>query len=182
MPELLRLFLIFARVGVTTFGGGMAMLPVIMREFVTRREWITADEYADMAAVGQCTPGIIAVNMATFIGTKRAGTIGGIVSTLGMVVPSMIVITVIAAFLESFAHIPAVGHAFAGVRVAVCAVIIKAIVGLWKSSVKDITAGAVFAVVFLLAILLGIHPAILAIIAGAFGVIIGRLRRRKVAK
>ena len=155
------------------------MLPVMMREFVTQREWITADEYADMAAVGQCTPGIIAVNLATFIGSKRAGTVGGIVSTLGMVVPSMIVITIIATFLENFAYIAVVGHAFAGVRVAVCAVIIKAIVGLWKSSVKDITAGAIFAVVFLLAILLGLHPAILAIMAGIFGVLIGRMRRRE---
>ena len=154
------------------------MLPVMMREFVTRREWITDGEFADMSAVGQCTPGIIAVNLATFIGTKRKGTIGGIVSTLGMVTPSMIIITVVAMFLESFAHIPAVGHAFAGVRVAVCAVIIKAIVGLWKSGVRDITAGAVFAVVFMLAFLFGIHPALLAILAGVFGVLIGRIRRR----
>jgi len=182
VPELLKLFLIFAKVGVTTFGGGMAMLPVMMREFVTRRAWITDGEFADMSAVGQCTPGIIAVNLATFIGTKRKGTIGGIVSTLGMIMPSMIVITVIAAFLNNFAHIAAVQHAFAGVRVAVCAVIIKAIVSLWKSSIKDVTAGIIFAVVFLLAIIFGIHPAILALIAGVFGVVIGRLRRKKAAK
>ena len=153
------------------------MLPVIMREFVFRREWVTADEYADMTAVGQCTPGIIAVNMTTFIGLKRAGIAGAIVSTLGMLVPPIILITAIAVFLENFVHIPAVAHAFAGVRVAVCAVIIKALVTLWKSSVKDITAGTVFAAVFLLALILGIHPAILAIAAGAFGVLIVRIRR-----
>lgn len=178
MPELLRLFLIFARIGFTTIGGGMAMLPVIMREFVFQREWITADEYADMAAIGQCTPGIIAVNMATFIGSKRAGVIGGIVSTLGMIIPPMILITVIAMFLDNFTHIPAVNHAFAGVRVAVCAVIIKAIVGLWKASVRDTTAGVIFAAVFLLAIAFGFHPAVLVLLAGAFGVLIGRIRRR----
>ena len=97
----------------------MAMLPVIMREFVFRREWVTADEYADMTAVGQCTPGIIAVNMTTFIGLKRAGIAGAIVSTLGMLVPPIILITAIVVFLENFVHIPAVAHAFAGVRVAV---------------------------------------------------------------
>ena len=179
VPELLKLFLLFARVGITTFGGGMAMLPVMMTEFVTRREWITDVEFADMSAVGQCTPGIIAVNLATFIGTKRKGTIGGIVSTLGMVAPSMVIITIIAAFLNNFAYIPAVEHAFAGVRVAVCAVIIKAIAGLWKSSVKDLTASVLFAVVLLLAVVFGIHPAILAIAAGVFGVVIGRIRRRE---
>lgn len=178
MPDLLKLFLIFAKIGFTTIGGGMAMLPVIMREFVVKREWITSDEYADMAAIGQCTPGIIAVNMATFIGSKRAGVIGGIISTLGMIVPPMIFITIIAAFLDNFTHIPAVQHAFAGVRVAVCAVIIKALVGLWKSSVKDLTAVAVFVIVFMLAFLTGIHPAILVISAGAFGVVFGRIRRR----
>ncbi len=87
-------------------------------------------------------------------------------------------ITLVAVFLGSFTHIPAVRHAFAGVRVAVCAVILKAIITLWKSSVKDITAGCVFAAVFLSALLLGVHPAILAVAAGAFGVIFGRLRVR----
>lgn len=179
MPELLRLFLVFAKIGVTTIGGGMAMLAPMMREFVIRREWLTAEEFADITAVGQCTPGIIAVNIATFVGSKRAGVVGGVVSTLGIILPSVVIITIIAAFLENFVHISWVSHAFAGVRVAVGALLIKVIVGLWKTSVSDITAGVIFAVVFLLVTILGVHPALLAILAAVSGIIIMRIRRRR---
>ena len=116
MSEYVELFLTFAQVGVCTFGGGYAMLPILQREVVEKKGWVTAEELADYFAIGQCTPGVIAVNTATFVGAKRKGSLGGVVATLGMVFPSIVIITLIAAFLRNFAHMPNLGHAFAGVR------------------------------------------------------------------
>lgn len=150
MSEYLQLFLTFAQVGVCTFGGGYAMLPILQREVVEKRGWATEEELADYFAIGQCTPGIIAVNTATFVGAKRKGTLGGVIATLGVVFPSVVIITLIAAFLKSFAHIPAVGHAFAGVRAAVVALIASSVLKLGKTTVKDGFSVGVFAAVFLL--------------------------------
>ena len=127
-----ELFLTFAKIGVMTFGGGYAMLPILQREVVENKGWATEEELADYFAIGQCTPGIIAVNTATFIGQKLCGAPGGITATLGVVFPSLVIITVIAAALRNFAEIPAVRHAFAGVRVCVCVLILNAVVKLWK--------------------------------------------------
>jgi chromate transporter len=117
MKELLELVWTFAYIGAFTFGGGYAMLPMLKREIVEKKHWATIDEIMDYFAIGQCTPGIIAVNTATFIGYKRKGVAGGIFATLGLVLPSLVIISVIAAGLENFAHIAAVQHAFAGIRV-----------------------------------------------------------------
>ncbi|MBP3925823.1 MAG: chromate transporter, partial [Clostridium sp.] len=117
MNKYLDLFLTFARIGGLTFGGGYAMLPMLQREVVEKRGWATEEELMDYYAIGQCTPGIIAVNTATFVGQSTAGTIGGIIATLGVVFPSLIIITLIAAFLQNFAQLPIVQNAFAGIRV-----------------------------------------------------------------
>ena len=110
-----QLFVSFARVGVLTFGGGYAMIPMLEREIVDRRGWATSEELMDYYAVGQCTPGVIAVNTATFIGYKTAGNLGGIVATLGVVFPSLLIISVIAGIIQNFSDIPAVKSAFAGI-------------------------------------------------------------------
>ena len=136
-----QLFLTFAKVGVMTFGGGMAMLPILQREVVEDKGWATDEELVDYFAIGQCTPGIIAVNTATFIGQKQAGIIGGIVATLGIVFPSLIIITALAGVINSFSHLAWVQHAFAGIRVCVCVLIFNAVVKLFKGSVKDWAAG-----------------------------------------
>ena len=129
LKELWELFLTFAKVGVMTFGGGMAMLPILQREVVENKGWATDEELTDYFAIGQCTPGIIAVNTATFIGYKQRGVLGGIVATLGVILPSLVIIMVIASVLENFAQIPIVQHAFAGINVAVAALIVQAVVG-----------------------------------------------------
>ncbi len=147
LPLLLDLFCTFFRVGLFTFGGGYAMLPLLQREIVEKKKWATEEELLDYFAVGQCTPGIIAVNTATFVGCKQKGLTGGIVASLGIVSPSLIIITVIAAVLENFAHIPAVQNAFAGIRVAVCVLILNSVVKLLKSAVKDKLTLIVFLVV-----------------------------------
>ena len=120
MKECLELFLTFAKVGVMTFGGGMAMLPILQREVVENKGWATDEELTDYFAIGQCTPGIIAVNTATFIGQKRKGILGGIVATLGIVFPSLIIITLLAGLITSFSHLEWVQNAFAGIRVLPC--------------------------------------------------------------
>ena len=148
----LQLFLTFAQIGACTFGGGYAMLPILQREVVEKRGWCSEEELADYFAIGQCTPGIISVNTATFVGHKQKGTLGGIVATLGMIAPSVVIITVIAAFLRNFAHIPAVAHAFNGVRAAVVALIASSVLKLGKTTVKDGPSVAIFLCVLLLSV------------------------------
>lgn len=191
MNEFLQLFLVFAQVGVCTFGGGYAMLPILQREVVDKRGWCSEDELADYFAIGQCTPGVIAVNTATFVGAKRKGVPGGIVATLGMVFPSVVIITVIAAFLQNFAHIPAVGHAFAGVRAAVVALIASSVWKLAKTTIKNWWGGALFAAVLLLSVfseaLRGLFPAVeflftpvaCVVMAGVVGLAVTVVQTRK---
>ena len=147
------LFLTFAGVGVCTFGGGYAMLPILQREIVEKKEWATEAELTDYFAIGQCTPGVIAVNTATFVGQKQKSIPGGIVATLGLVFPSIVIILVIAAFLQNFADLPVVIHAFAGVRACVCALILSSVLKLRKSSLVDGPTAVIFAVVLVLAVI-----------------------------
>ena len=149
----LDLFLTFARVGGCTFGGGYAMLPILQREIVEKKEWATEAELTDYFAIGQCTPGVIAVNTATFVGQKQKSIPGGIVATLGLVFPSIVIILVIAAFLQNFADLPVVIHAFAGVRACVCALILSSVLKLRKSSLVDGPTAVIFAVVLVLAVI-----------------------------
>ena len=148
----LDLFLTFARVGVCTFGGGYAMLPILQREVVERKGWATEEQLADYYAIGQSTPGIIAVNTATFVGQSQRGAAGGIVATLGVVFPSVVIILAIAAFLQNFAHLPVVIHAFAGVRACVCALILSSVLKLRKTTVVDRPTFVIFLAVFLLSV------------------------------
>ena len=186
----LDLFLTFAKVGVCTFGGGYAMLPILQREVVENKGWATEEELTDYFAIGQCTPGVIAVNTATFIGYKYKGVIGGILTTLGVVFPSLIIITLIAAFLSNFAHIPAVQHALAGVNACVVALIASSVIKLGKSTVKDGPTVFIYLVVLALAAgssLLGFSgvlkklasPAVLVVIAGVLGLCARRVLPKK---
>ena len=148
----LDLFLTFAKVGVCTFGGGYAMLPILQREVVEKKGWATDGELTDYFAVGQCTPGIIAVNTATFIGYKYKGVPGGVLATLGVVFPSLVIITAIAAFLSSFADIPVVRHALAGINAAVVALIASSVRKLGSSTLKNGAAITIFLCVLALAV------------------------------
>ena len=147
----LDLFITFAKVGVCTFGGGYAMLPIMERELVDNKGWTTVDELADYYAVGQCTPGVIAVNTATFVGKSKAGIAGAVCATLGVVFPSIVIILIVAAFLSNFMHIEWVNHAFNGVRAGVVALILSSVIKLFKSAVKDWPTRIIYAVVLLLA-------------------------------
>lgn len=179
LKQLGRLFITFAVVGVTTFGGGYAMLPALQREVVEKRRWATDEEVMDWYAIGQCTPGVIAVNTATFVGQKLAGVLGGMFATLGVVFPSLVIITIIAAFIQNFAHLPAVQSAFAGIRVCVCVLILNAVVKLWKKSVVDWKTLLIFIAVFACSVFLSISPVIYVLAAAIAGIIVKELEARK---
>ena len=172
--KLLSLFLSFAKVGVMTFGGGYAMIPILEREIVENRKWASSEEMMDYYAVGQCTPGVIAVNTATFIGYRVAGPAGGVTATLGVVFPSVVIICLIAGILTNFADIPAVKSAFTAIRVCVCVLIFNAVVKLWKGAVKDKAGLVLFLIVFVLSLFFDISPVIFVLFCALAGLVLTR--------
>lgn len=170
MAGLWELFWTFAKVGVMTFGGGYAMLPILQREVVENKKWATEEELADYFAIGQCTPGVIAVNTATFIGHKTRGVAGGIVATLGVVFPSLIIISLLAGLITNFSDLPVVRKAFAGIRVCVCVLIFNAVLKLWKGAVKGKLTLTIFLVVTAGALFTKLSPAIFVLLALGLGI------------
>lgn len=171
MKALIEMFLIFARIGGFTFGGGYAMLPMLEKEIVNNKHWATEEELMDYYAIGQCTPGIIAINTATFIGYKVKGVAGAIAATLGVIAPSLVIITVIAAFISNFMELSFVNSAFAGIRACVCILIFDAVMKLAKKALVDRATVVLFAVVLGLSLFTKISPALLVVLAGAAGVL-----------
>ncbi len=172
MKELVELFLAFARIGGLTFGGGYAMLPMLQREAVEKKGWVTEEELMDYYAVGQCIPGVIAVNTAVFIGTKAKGLAGAIAASLGVISPSIVIIVAIAAFIQSFSELPVVQNAFAGIRVGVCVLILSAVLKLFKKAIIDKFTFGLFAVVFALSIFTDISPILFVILAAIAGIVV----------
>ena len=158
MKDLIELFLTFAKIGVMTFGGGMTMLPILQREIIEAKGWATEEELMDYYAISQCTPGIIAVNVSTFIGQKRRGIAGGIAATLGMVFPSLVIISILAGVITNFSHLDVVRNAFAGIQVCVCVLIFNAVMKLRKKSVVDKRTTVIFLLVLVGSVLLNISP------------------------
>lgn len=179
MSVLWELFTIFFRIGAFTFGGGYAMLPIIQEEVVDKKGWLTEDEILDCFAIGQSTPGVIAVNTATFIGYKRKGIIGGIIATTGVVLPSIIIITIIATFFQHFQEYEIVQHALGGIRVAVVALILNTVYKMYKKSIKDWLGIGLFIAAFILIAFLDISPVIVIIIAALVGMFKGHNDRFK---
>jgi len=176
--ELLKLFFTFAKIGAITFGGGLAMLPILQREIVGKNNWATEEELLDYYAIGQCTPGIIAVNTATFIGYKKNGIPGGIAATLGVIFPSIVIITIIAAFISNFLEYEAVKYAFNGIRVCVCVLIFDAVLKLWKKSIVDIPSAIIFLAAFLITFFTSFPIIGIVILAGAAGLCTKIIKRR----
>lgn len=176
----LDLFLTFARIGACTFGGGYAMLPVLQLEVVEKRGWTTEDELMDYYAIGQCTPGVIAVNTATFIGYRKCGISGAVCATAGMITPSLLIIMAIAASLQHFADLPVVQNAFSGIRIAVCALVTQSVWKLARKSVVDLPTAAILLVTFSAIAFFGVSPVAMVLVAGAAGILIGLLWRRNV--
>ena len=175
-PEYLEAF---AKMGVMTFGGGMAMLPILQREIVETRHWATEEELTDYYAIGQCTPGIIAVNTATFIGQKYKGIAGGIVATLGIVFPSLVIISILAGLINNFADLAWVQNAFAGIQVCVCVLIFNATLKLMKNSVVDKPTAVIFVVVLIGSTVMDISPVWFILVAAVIGILLKNLEAKR---
>lgn len=179
MKTLIQLFLIFARIGGFTFGGGYAMLPMLQKELVENKGWVTNEALIDYYAIGQCTPGVIAVNVATFVGYKTKGILGGVFATLGMITPSIIIVGLIAAFISGFQDYEVVQWAFSGIRAAVVALILSSMWKIAKKSIVDIFAFVIFIVVALLSFFTDLSPVIFVVSAGVCGLILNSTGIRK---
>jgi len=167
--QALKLYAVFFQIGLFTFGGGYAMLPLLERECVNKYHWCTRDELLDIFAIGQCTPGVIAVNTATFLGRKQGGFLGAVAATLGVVSPSLIIICIIAALLQNFMDVPAVQHALTGIRVAVTALIFSMTIKLIKTNWKKPIDYIIGILAFLVVGIFGANPAIVVVVAGLTG-------------
>ena len=173
------MFFTFAKVGVMTFGGGYAMLPILQREVVDNKGWASEEELMDYFAIGQCTPGVIAVNTATFIGQKCRGFWGAVVCTLGVVFPSLVIISLLAGVIEAFSHLVWVQNAFGGIRVCVCVLIANAVVKLYKKAVVDKITLGIFLLVAVGSTLLDLSPVIFVILAAVIGILVKVLGGKK---
>ena len=179
MKKLLELYCTFFRIGGLTFGGGMAMLPMLKREIVEKYGWATEEELLDIYAIVQCTPGVIAVNTSTYIGYQQGKLVGSIFATLGMISPSLIIISLIASILKEFMALPIVLHALAGIRITVCALMLNTVFSLMKSGIKDKLGVLLFLFGFLLATFTPIPTILLVVCAAVIGIFV-KLRKERV--
>jgi chromate transporter len=174
--ELIRAFF---KVGLLTFGGGYAMLPILDREIIRKKGWITMDEAMNYYTIAQITPGLIGINTATFVGYRVKGNVGGIVATLSFILPGTLLMIVIAFCLRNFADHPVVQHAFAGIRVAVCALILDTVGKLIKGVFTNAASVIVMLTVFTLAVIFNPSPVFLIVPAGIFGFFFYRPQRKR---
>ena len=175
MKRYLEIFFTFAKIGVMTFGGGMTMLPILQREIIENKGWADEAELMDYYALSQCTPGIIAVNVSTFIGQKLKGTLGGIIATLGVVFPSLVIITILAGVITNFSHLGVVQSAFAGIQVCVCVLIFNAVLKLLKKSVIDKRTLVIFLSVLAGGIFMNISPVWFVVGSALAGIVLKNL-------
>lgn len=173
-----ELYETFARIGVCTFGGGMAMLPILQKEVVENKRWATEEELTDYYAIGQCTPGIIAVNVATFIGFRQKGKLGGVVATLGVATPSVIIIALAASLLTVFMSNPVVAHAMAGINICVVALIASSVLKLGKKAVKDQATALCYLLILAGAMLCKASPVLLILCAGLGGWVVKNVQKK----
>ncbi|MDR2617463.1 MAG: chromate transporter [Treponema sp.] len=177
MKEYLEIFLTFIKMGCVTFGGGYAMIPVVERELIKKKGWVTMDEVMDYYTIAQITPGIIAVNLSTFVGYKQKGPLGGVMATIGIILPGVSAAALIALFIRNFVHIPAVQHAFTGIRIAVGALILDTVIKMVKGIFTDIKALVLYAAAFALSAVWGISPVLIILGAGLIGLAVYRNRK-----
>lgn len=169
MHKYLELFWAFMVVGVTAFGGGYAIVPVLEREMIKKRGWLTMEEILDYYTIAQITPGVIAVNIATFVGCKHKGSLGGLVATIGFILPGVTLMLVVSVFIQHFAEYPLVKHALAGIRLAVCAMILDTAIKLFKGLFKNFRAPVICIITFVLSAVFSVSPVYIIIGAGITG-------------
>lgn len=176
MNILLDLYITFFKIGLFTFGGGYAMLPLLEKELVDKKSWATSEEILDYYAIGQSTPGIIAINTSTFCGYKMAGDMGGLMASLGFISPSVIIITLIAGFLKNFSHIAWIQHAFSGIRIAVSALVLYSVINMVKKNANTSMKFLIFILTFLAIGVFDLSPILIVIIVAGLGIGLGRVK------
>lgn len=169
--DVLTLFLTFLKIGAFTFGGGYAMIPLIQKEAVEKHKWISDEDILDIIAIAESTPGPIAINSATFVGYRVAGVLGSAAATFGTVLPSFLIISVIATVLNEFYHITAVKYAFFGIRAGVLALIFKSLYTMYRKCPKNIAAYIIMVVAFLIVAFTHINILFVLIGCAVFGLI-----------
>jgi chromate transporter len=174
LKEYFDLLATFFKLGALIFGGGYAMIPVVERELIKKKGWINMDEVMNYYVLAQVTPGVIAVNLSTFVGYKRKGPAGGVLATIGVVLPGIILVTIVAICLRSFADVPAVRHAFSGIRVAVGALILDTVIKMAKGVFKEWKSLGIYSAAFALSFVWGVSPALLIIASGVAGLLVFR--------
>ncbi len=179
MKELWKLFRLFFKVGLFTFGGGYAMLPLLKAELVNKRRFVTEQELLDLYSIGQCTPGIIAVNVATYIGYQQRGVKGAIATTLGIIAPSLIIIMLLASVLKQFSDNRYVAYAFAGIRICVAALIADIIYDLARKNIKNYISAIIFLSALGLLIAFNLSAVWIVLLAGTTALVLGEIRGRK---
>jgi chromate transporter len=179
MVGLVKIFFSFAKVGALTFGGGYAMLPLLQREAVERQGWLKDSDIGDYYALAQCSPGLIAVNMAVYIGYPLRGLPGAIAAVLGVITPSVLVIMLIASLLQNFAQVALVGRAFAAIRAAVAALVLQAVYKLYKSGVVDKPTLVIFVAALAIGLLNIVTPVLVIVAAALAGIAVQAFRKRK---
>lgn len=182
LRTLFELYYEFAKIGTFTIGGGLAMMPMMERELIAKKHWITEEDLLDYYAIGQSTPGIVAVNVATFVGFRQAGIIGGIVATLGMVTPSLVIIMILAGLINSISDYPYVQKALAGINVAVAALLTSVVVKFAKKTIKKILHAVYMLSAFALVFFLKVPSVWIIIAALTAGVVISLIQVKKAAK
>lgn len=181
IKNLFNLYFSFAKIGTFTIGGGLAMMPMMQSELIEKRKWITDEELIDYYAVGQSTPGIVAVNVATFVGYKQMGIIGGIFATLGMVTPSLVIIMILASLINSINDFPIIQKALKGINVAVSALLTSTIINFMKKTIKKFTNAIFMMISFLLVFVFKLPSFWIILFALLIGVVLTYKEKKKVA-
>ena len=182
LKDLFTIYFAFFKVGAFTFGGGLAMMPMLQKELIEKKQWLTEEELIDYYAVGQSTPGIIAVNVATFVGYKRSGILGGIFGTLGIISPSLIIIMILANLINSISDYPIVQKALTGINVAVAALLTSVIINFAKKTIKNVWNAIFMLISFLLIFALKVPSFIVILFGLATGVILTFIHKKKETK
>lgn len=181
IKNLFNLYFSFAKIGTFTIGGGLAMMPMMQAELIEKRKWITDEELIDYYAVGQSTPGIVAVNVATFVGYKQMGIIGGVFATLGMVTPSLVIIMILASLINSINDFPIIQKALKGINVAVAALLTSTIINFIKKTIKKFTNAIFMMISFLLVFVFKLPSFWIILFALLIGVVLTYKEKKKVA-
>ena len=181
IKNLFNLYFSFAKIGTFTIGGGLAMMPMMQSELIEKRKWITDEELIDYYAVGQSTPGIVAVNVATFVGYKQMGIVGGIFATLGMVTPSLVIIMILASLINSINDFPIIQKALKGINVAVAALLTSTIINFMKKTIKKFTNAIFMIISFLLVFVFKLPSFWIILFALLIGVVLTYKEKKKVA-